>query len=256
MTLLPVSGVAFSVREPTGEDEIYVLETTLAPLPAMLELASRVAGTDAGDPIDWASLPVTDIGAAALLIRQSWIGDMIRTDANCPGSSCRERIDVSFGVVDYLEHHRPRQPRSVTGAAEAGWFTLAGTTVRLRLPTAADLLAVSSGHPAKELSGRCIDAAEVSPALARRLDRALSALAPNLDDLVGGSCPGCGHQVLMRFDPLAYTLAELRQAFSGIHREAHELAAAYSWPEEAILALPRSRRQRYATLIADERRAG
>ena len=61
---------------------------------------------------------------------------------------------------------------------------------------------------------------------------------------------------MMRFDPLAYMLAELRQAFSGIHREAHELAAAYGWPEGAILALPRSRRRRYASIIADERRAG
>ena len=43
----------------------------------------------------------------------------------------------------------------------------------------------------------------------------------------------------MRFDPLAYTLAELRNAFSGIHLETHALAAAYGWPEEAILALPR-----------------
>jgi hypothetical protein len=256
MTCLPVSGATLSVREPTGADEIYVLETTLAPLPATLELASRVAGTEAGDAVDWASLPVIDIAAMALIIRRSWIGDVIRTDASCPDPGCRERIDVSFGIGDYLEHHRPRQPRSVTGVAEAGWFTLAGTTVRFRLPTAADLLAVSSSKAAEELSSRCIDAPGLSRALARRLDRALSALAPNLDDLVGGSCPGCGRQVLMRFDPLAYTLAELRQAFSGIHQEAHALAAAYGWPEEAILALPRSRRQRYAAIIADERRAG
>jgi hypothetical protein len=256
MICLPVSGAALSVREPTGEDEIYVLETTLAPLPAILELVSRVADTGIGSPVDWASLPVTDVGAAALIIRRSWIGDVVRTDASCPEPGCRERIDVNFGIGNYLEHHWPRRPRSVTGAAEAGWFTLAGTTVRFRLPTAADLLAVSSGQAAEELSGRCIDAPGLSRALARRLDRALSALAPNLDDLVGGSCPGCGHQVLMRFDPLAYTLAELRQAFSGIHREAHELAAAYGWPEGAILALPRSRRQRYAAIIAGQRRAG
>jgi hypothetical protein len=59
-----------------------------------------------------------------------------------------------------------------------------------------------------------------------------------------------------RMTALAYTLAELRQAFSGIHLEAHALAAAYGWPETAILALPRSRRRRYASMIADERRAG
>jgi hypothetical protein len=60
----------------------------------------------------------------------------------------------------------------------------------------------------------------------------------------------------MRFDPVVYTLTELRQAFSSIHLEAHALAAVYGWPETAILALPRSRRRRYASMIADERRAG
>ena len=44
MTLLPVSGVGVSVREPTGADEIFVVETSLAPMPALLELARRVDG--------------------------------------------------------------------------------------------------------------------------------------------------------------------------------------------------------------------
>jgi hypothetical protein len=255
--LLPVSGVALALREPTGEDEICVLETPLAPLPAILELVRRVASTSTGGPVDWASLPATDLDAAALMIRWSWIGGVIRTDASCPGTGCRERIDVSFGIGDYLRHHQPRRPRSVVGTAGSGWFTLSGAGVRFRLPTVADLLAaVACDHPAEELSSRCIDAPELSRALARRLDRALSALAPDLDDLLGGSCPACGHQVTMRFDPLAYTLAELRQAFSGIHLEVHALASAYGWPEDAILALPRSRRQRYASMIDRERRAG
>jgi hypothetical protein len=255
--LLPVSGVALAVREPTGEDEIYVLETTLAPLPTILELARRVASTSTGSPVDWASLPATDLDATALMLRWSWIGGVIRTDASCPGPGCRERIDVSFGIGDYLRHHRPRRPRSVVTMTGTAWFTLTGATVRFRLPTVADVLAAAAcDQPAEELSSRCIDAPELSHTLARRLDRALSALAPTLDDLLGGSCPACGHQVTMRFDPLTYTVAELRQAFSGIHLEVHALATAYGWPEDAILALPRSRRRRYASMIADERRAG
>ncbi len=252
--MLPVSGLVLAVREPTGEDELYVLETALAPLPALLELARRVARTTAGGPLDWASLPATDLGAAALVIRRCWIGEVIRTDARCLSTGCRERIDVSFGIGDYLHHHRPRRPRGLTEAPGEGWFTLAGATVRFRLPTVADLLAAASGdRPTETLSGRCVDAPEISRALARRLDRALSALAPSLDDLLGGRCPACGHEVTMRFDPLAYTLTELRNAFSGIHLETHALASAYGWPEEAILALPRGRRRRYASIIADER---
>jgi hypothetical protein len=252
--LLPVSGVALAVREPTGEDELFVVETTLDPLAALLGLARRVGSTVAGAPLDWTSLPKTDLDAAALVIRQCWIGEVIRTDAMCLGPGCRERIDVSFSVGDYLQHHRPRRPRGVIGTTDDGWFSLTGAAVRFRIPTIADLLAASSDdRPEETLSSRCIDTPEMSRALARRLDRALSALAPSLDDLLGGSCPGCGHEVTMRFDPLAYTLTELRNAFSGIHLETHALASAYGWPEEVILALPRSRRRRYASIIADER---
>jgi hypothetical protein len=252
VTVLPVSGLALAVREPTGEDEIYLVETALPPLPAFLGLARRVAGTVTGDPLDWAGLPATDLDAAALEIRLAWIGDLVRTDTRCPGPRCGERIDVSFSIASYLRHHRPRRPRSVAQAPGEGWFSLAGATVRFRLPTVADLLASQDG-PAEMLSCRCVDAPEISRPLARRLDRALSALAPSLEGFLGGTCPACGHEVTMRFDPLTYTLAELRNAFSGIHLETHALAAAYGWPEEAILALPRGRRRRYASVIADER---
>ncbi len=252
--MLPVSGVLLSVREPTGEDEIFLVETALAPLPAFLELARRVGRVAAGDPLDWTSLSATDIHAAALVIRRSWLGDAIRTDTTCPDPDCRERIDVSFGIESYIEHHRPRRPRGVTPGSGEGWFELAGAAVRFSIPTVADLLeAASASRPADRLSARCVDAAEISPALARRLDRALAALAPSFDDLLGGSCPSCGHEVTMRFDPLAYTLTELRTAFSGIYLETHALATAYGWPEQEILTLPRSRRRRYASIIADER---
>ncbi len=252
--MLPVSGVVLSVREPAGEDELFLVETTLAPLPAFLELARRIGRTAAGDPLDWTSLSATDIDAAALVIRRSWLGDAIRTDTTCPDPDCGERIDVSFGIEDYIEHHRPRRPRGVTKGPGEGWFTLTGAAVRFTVPTVADLLeATSADGSAEWLSAHCVDAAEISSALARRLDRALAALAPSLDDLLGGSCPACGHEVTMRFDPLGYTLTELRTAFSGIYLETHALAAAYGWLEQEILALPRSRRRRYASIIADER---
>jgi hypothetical protein len=257
VTFLPVSGVALVVREPTGEDEMYVLENALAPVPAIVGLAQRVTCSVAGGPVEWPGLPASDLSAAVLMIRRSWIGEVIRTDIQCLGPGCSERIDVSFGIGDYLHFHRPRRPRSAIGAAGEEWLTLAGTPVRFRVPTVADLVAAAScDQPAAELSVRCIDAPELSRALARRLDSALSSLAPSLDDLLGGTCPSCGHKMTMRFDPLAYTLAELRQAFSGIHLEVHALAASYGWPETSILALPRSRRRRYASVIADERRAG
>jgi hypothetical protein len=264
--LLPVSGIDLMVREPTGQDELYVVETDLAPVPALLGLAARVARTAAGAEVDWTGLPASDAGAVALTIRQAWLGDAISTDTRCPQPACGERIDVAFGIDDYLRHHSPRQPRGVTtsgvttsgvttsGAADPGWFALTGADVRFRIPTVGDVIAAwYQSEPDAALLGRCVEPAEISRAVARRLDRALSAIAPSLSDLVGGCCPACGHEVALRFDPVSYTLADLRNAFAGLHWQTHAIAAAYGWPEEAILALPRRRRARYASIIADER---
>lgn len=259
--MLPVSGIELVVSEPTGQDELYVVETTLSPVAALLGLAARVARTAAGGEVDWAGLPVSDLDAAALTIRRAWLGDAISTDARCQELGCGERIDVAFGIGDYLRYHSPRRPRGVvnSGALETGdlgWFALTGTDVRFRIPTIGDLLAVQNQRePDVALAGLCVEPADVSRTVARRLDRALSALAPSLNDLVGGGCPACGRSVALRFDPVGYTLADLRNAFAGVHWQTHAIAAAYGWPEDAILALPRRRRVRYASIIAEERSA-
>jgi hypothetical protein len=59
--------------------------------------------------------------------------------------------------------------------------------------------------------------------------------------------------VALRFDPLIYTIAELRDIFAGTYRETHALASAYGWPEDTILRQPRSRRQRYAAMVFEDR---
>ncbi len=225
-------------------------------MPALLGFARRVAVTAAGGQVDWPGLPVADLAAAALVIRRSWLGDVILTDTRCQAQGCGERIDIGFRIGDYLGHHRPRRARGVIGAPEAGWFTLAGSDLRFRIPTVGDVLAAQSqAEPAEALASRCISPPVISRALARRLDRALSALAPSLDDLIGGNCPACGRDVALRFDPVSYALADLRNAFSAIHLEIHAIAAAYGWPEDVILTLPRSRRRHYSSIIAGERSA-
>ncbi len=247
--MLPVSGAALIVGQPTGADELFVLETDVAPAAIMTELCFRVVRRVGGAPIDWLRLPAVDLDAAVLVLRRAWIGERISSDVACPGPGCGERIDVSFTVGDYLDHHRPRPTRQAVADAAPGWFTLARTAVRFRIPTLDDIAAAEADvAPARALTERCVEAPELSRAVARRLDRALSALAPRLDGALGGVCPLCGHAVTMRFDPTPYTLAELRHAFSGLYADVHAIASDYGWSEADILALPRSRRRRYAAI--------
>jgi hypothetical protein len=247
--ILPVSGRDVWLREPTGEDELLVLENSGPSPAAILALATRLASDPSGRPIDWPALPAADLGAAALLIRSSWLGRTIRTEALCTAPSCGESIEVVFGIAAYLDHHRPRRFRSAI-ACEPGWYGLNGTDARFRIPTIADLLAALEAPDAPAvLHDRCVRPPGPAAAVARRIDRALQALAPRLDDDIGGSCPSCGTFVELHFDPVGYVLAELRDAATLLYAHVHELALAYHWSEEAILALDRRRRVGYAEMI-------
>jgi hypothetical protein len=238
------------VREATGADELIVLEPAGAPVATVLALASRLATDSAGEVPAWDELPAADVGAIALTIRQAWLGNMIRTDEFCIGPDCGERMDIAFAIPAYLAYHRPRRYRGVSPARDAGWFTLAGAPVSFRLPTIGDMQAAATApDPELFLRERCVRPATVPAAVARRVSRAMSALAPSLAGAITANCPACGDSRLLQFDPVTYSLAELRDAASGLYEEVHLLASVFCWAERDILALPRRRRARYAELI-------
>lgn len=252
--MLPVSGLTLRLREATGADELIVLEPGQSPVATVVTLASRLTTDAAGGPPAWEELPAVDAGAIALTIRQAWLGDLISTDTRCPAPGCHERMDVGFEIPAYLAHHRPRRYPGAKPGPNAGWFELSGTGVSFRVPTIGDLrIADAAADPECCLRERCVRPADVSAAAARRVSRAMTALAPSLSGTLTVCCPACGGSELLRFDPVSYALAELRDAASGLYAEVFLLASAFRWPEDAILAMPRSRRARYAELIRRER---
>jgi hypothetical protein len=247
-----LSDLALDVREPTGEDEMFVLETALSPTRTMVELADRVASLANGGAVDWSRVPAARLGAIAFAIRRAWVGERIVSEGMCGAAGCGQRFDVTLTISAYLAHHRPRRPRGVGPAAEEGWFSLAGTSVRFRVPTVADVLSVMDDErPELAISAVCINPPGVTAPIARRIDRALGALSPGLDGVVAGGCPSCGATVQLSFDPVAFTLAELRDIFVGLYRETHALAGAYGWDEGTILRLPRGRRRRYWKMVVE-----
>ncbi len=252
--MLDVDAPALEVREPLGEDELFLLETPLPPVMAMVALADRVVTMRGGDTPDWSRLPAAQLGAVALGIRRAWLSDRIVSERRCLQPGCGEKVDISFAITTYVAYRRPTRPRNVSPDGEDGWYVLAGTGVRFRIPTVEDLLAAVAGEDAvATVAARCLNPAALPARAVRAVDRALSAMSPSLDGLVGGACPACGAGLTARFDPVAYTLAELRDAFAGIYQETHALASAYGWQEEVILRLPRASRQRYCAMIIDER---
>jgi hypothetical protein len=266
--VLPVSGLTLEVREATGADELVVLEPSRSPVATVVALASRLTTDSRGQAPALEELPAADVGAIALTIRQAWLGERISTDARCPGPGCLERMDIAFEIPAYMAHHRPRAYPGAGPARDTGWFELASGPgslggpvsskgpVSFRLPTIGDLrIAAASADPERCLRERCVRPADVPAAVARRVSRAMAALAPSLTEAVTVRCPACGCAGQLTFDPVSYSLTELRDAAAGLYEEVHLLASAFRWPEDAILALPRTRRARYAELIRRDRAA-
>ena len=82
----------------------------------------------------------------------------------------------------------------------------------------------------------------------KSVEAAMEALAPSLLSELEGRCPECGASVACDFDPLQYTLRELRDQAAFVYQDVLAIAGHTHWSEAEILALPAVRRARYAEL--------
>jgi len=251
MDRLPVSGAVVSLRLPTGADDLLLLEQSGSDPEVALSLISRLARTE--PPVDWASLPVPDLEALMLRIRQMALGDRIQCDLRCRAPGCRARVDLSFSIDAYLEHRRPGARRgAVEPAEEPGWYRLRGEDIQFRLPRASDQIR-GDGNPA-ELRTVCVRPAKSPARLIRRVEAALDAMAPILSGQLDASCAECGRVTPVYFDVLGFVLAELRSEAAFIYEDVRTLAMKFHWQEPAILEMPAKRRARYVELAEESER--
>jgi len=287
LILLPVSGQSLVLQAPTGAEDLLLLEAPDDDMALALVLMDRLARPvnvetryDAGRA-DWSYLTPTDLDVCILRLRQSTLGDRVVSDIRCQAPGCGERIDISFGIDQYIGHHIPARPAfrgrgwRTEAAEEPGWLRLisAPTTrkcasplvdvasssepneglsedkvgVLFRLPTIADVMAVRGlAVAAEELARRCIRPSVVSARQRRLIETAMEAIGPSLTHDLQGVCPECGAKVTVFFDPRRYCLRELRDRAAFVYQDIDALARRYHWAEVDILALPRIRRMNYA----------
>jgi len=256
---LPVSGLDVLFRQTTGAEDILLAEETVLGTRLALTLADALSRLPDGTTVPWDSLPVTDLDAALLAIRRSIIGEHVKSSVACAAvrqpsrpsgesrAACDARIDIAFHIGDYLSHHAPSVPTAASLAEEPGWFRLDGTSVTYRLVSCADQIAISGRPDAeRELARRCIRPETVARPVRRKVEAAMEKLAPSLFGDLKGNCPECGALIRVSFDPQRYVLGELRERAMFVYEEVHLLASHYRWSEREILALPGSRRARYA----------
>lgn len=253
---LPVAGRHVVLRALAGSDDILLLEHGSPDLALAIALLGQVAREVDGTPLEPGGVPIGDVDVLLLRLRQRLVGDLVSAEARCPAPGCGARVDVTFAIGAYLDHHLPRTPADVRSAPpseeespEAGWFVLTGEQISFRLPLAGDQLAVAgAADPEGELVRRCVQAAALGDAARERMEAAMEAMAPSLCSELAGTCPECGTTVMASFDPVSFTLRELRDRAAFVYEDVWAIAHHTHWSEADILALPTPRRARYAEL--------
>ena len=260
---LPVSGLDAAFRLPDGHDDLAIFEARSASLHASgveargvalergVDALSRLATLGPNPDIGtspWPALTITDFEYALLGLRRFLFGDTVACLSRCP---CSERMEIEFSIAALLRDSQPRTPRRVVpSTSRAGWFTLPEKHLAFRLPTVGDQLrALASPTPRALLEQLCIESNEQGRSVLAIVERAMEAMAPSVSRPVAGVCAACGADLSLELQVPTLVLDELAASASGIHREIHVIAAAYHWPESAILALPQLRRQAYTEAI-------
>ncbi len=144
----------------------------------------------------------------------------------------------------------PEPPREAEVALAVG-----GARVRYRLPTLADLTAISGAGVAEGLAAlaalTCLDdeAPEMTDYDLARLVQSWEELDPAAAVQVDLVCAGCGADVAADVAVPEFVAHQLDRVVDALLRQVDVVARAYGWSEDAILALPAQRRRRYIELI-------
>lgn len=201
-----------------------------------------------------ADLSIGTRDAWLLRLREWTFGAIIPGIAACPG--CAQQVEINFGTAILRNETLTPGPHELA-------VSVADFTLTVRLPTSADLIAVAADGgsvPTRRLLfERCLVSAQHSSAaadIAELPDEAVDAVAHALagaDPLAAIeldiACPHCGHAWRSTFDIVGFFWSEIEAWACRLLREVHELASAYGWSEERIVALGPVRRQFYLELV-------
>lgn len=240
----------------TSQTIVHLWESGLRqrPLERMVTLlAAALPGVSREDLL---ALSVGQCDAYLLLLYERMFGSRFVAFAEC--GQCQERLEFSIDLTNIWAGAAP-----VTEVGKLYPYQIENYEAQLRLPTLADLLAISARqdvHAARQLLlQRCVVSAAreqdtmpvealpdtVTTALGERiLER-----DPQAEVQIDIACPQCQHSWPALFDISAFLWAEIQTHAKRLLREVHSLARAYGWREADILALSPARRQFYLEMV-------
>jgi hypothetical protein len=239
------------VRAPTAWELLAVWERCSQDTPAERALALlALAGTEAPRGV-LGDLTVGERDLHLLDLHALLFGPELSGASTCP--RCGETVELS------MRAHELRVPSPDT--REEITLVFEGRELRFRLPTAADLAAVSHeptpDSACARLLERCLQAGSgdgnepsvgaLPDELTETLSSRMADADPQADVELEIECPSCGNTSRTAFDVATFLWSELDSWARRTVYDVHTLASAYGWSESEILALG-PRRELYLEL--------
>lgn len=222
-------------------------------------------------------LTVADRQYLLLMLRQLSFGDRVQATLPCPWPGCGKGVDIDFSIDDVpvagCEDFRPHYELEIEHFEEAAALGLEPAprhVVKYRLPNGGDQEAVLDDARLNEvgklcaLLSRCILAVggiespapewvmRLPPEARLRIEQAMESRAPGLELSMDIECPECRRGFVAPFELQDFFFSELKMGSELLFREVHYLAFHYHWSEHEIMSMPRSRRRRCISVLADE----
>jgi hypothetical protein len=226
----------------------------LAPTTATARALAMLSAASGRRVDDLAGLPVGSRDGLLIDVREATFGPAFDTLVDCP--RCGATLECSFHCRDI------RTCSPVEGIATC-FIDLPDGRFEIRVPTSRDLEAVETAATAEEaarwLVARCAGRragseiagrGDISPETAAEVADRIAALDPQAEIVMRFTCTTCGEEAAALFDIAEYLWIEVRARASRLMADVHDLARAYGWSQDAILALSDARRAGYLRLIA------
>lgn len=201
-----------------------------------------------------AALSIPRRDATLLALRQRSFGNALQAFATC--QFCAERLEFTLSADDVM--------RRFDAAALSPQTNQYGPwSLHCRFATTADIAAAMAepdlAAARQVLLARCVGAthadgydvplAELPQELLAAADERLVAMHDAAELSVSLTCPGCDAMQDITLDLAEFLWAETGHAARRLLSEVHELAWAYGWAEDAILAMSAPRRAAYLALV-------
>jgi hypothetical protein len=246
--------VSVTVRALTGADEVALapLLGRLSPLEIGVAVAARCAlavHTAGGRTLDIspqlvASLAVGDREAALLHVQAATFGTQLALIVDCP--ACSAPLDLGLDVDDLLTKPIDNPQPHV----KCGNHTL-------RRATGADQRAVAAtalddpAAAAAALVQRCVMQGDPATLPTEVAEAALERADPQATCEFALTCVECGAAFPSTLNGGELISRQLTYTATYLAESVHLLAAQYHWSYAEIIALPVTRRRRFAELVSD-----